>query len=222
MKLKIINMLLVFLLTISITACDDNKSRSTGHRDEESLAMEAYKTILQSEVEFFSTDDKKYVYLNDFLKEASGAEVNLKVTNFAVLDMDGDEIPEVVLELSLGDYPDYFEILHYKNDTVYGYNFVYRGLMQLKTDGTFRYSNSGTDIGYGKLKFESNNSETEILGYSEASYNNDDMSISYFINNELVTEESFNSFCKEQNEKEDVTWHEFSKDNIENKLYINA
>ena len=42
--------------------------------------------------------------------------------------MDGDEVPEVVLELSVDNNPEFYEVLHYMDDTVYGYNITYRGL----------------------------------------------------------------------------------------------
>ena len=68
--------------------------------------------------------------------------------HFTVLDIDGDKIPEVVLELSIGNNPQDFEVLHYMNGAVYGYNIAYRGLMELKTDETFRYSNGASDTGW--------------------------------------------------------------------------
>ncbi len=54
--------------------------------------------------------------------------------------MDGDKVREVVLELSVGNKPAFYEVLHYMDDTVYGYLIVYRGLEGLKEDGTFSYS----------------------------------------------------------------------------------
>ena len=213
MKSKIISVLLVSLLTISTTACSSNKSY---------LILEAYKAVLQNKVNFFSTDTNKNVYLKNFLtnKEIYGA--TFKITHFTVLDMDGDKIPEVVLELSVGNNnPMCFEVLHYMNGKVYGYNIVYRGLEELKTDGTFGYSSGASDNGRGKLRFESNAYETDILGYSKSSQNNDNITISYFINNKPIAEESFNSFMKEERGKKDVVWYEFSQKNIEIELSKN-
>lgn len=184
--------------------------------------LEAYKGVLQNKVNFLSADNKEKVYLNDFLTNEKIYGTILKITHFTVLDMDGDKIPEIVLELSVGNNnPMCFEVLHYINGEVYGYNIVYRGLEELKKDGTFAYSNGASDIGRGKLRFESNAFETDILGYSRSSQSNDGIVISYFINNKPVTEESFNFFIKEEHEKKDVVWYEFSQKNIETKLIIN-
>lgn len=254
MKPKIMCVLLVFLLSISITACSNNKSSlnlnnsSNGSSNKISdtsvptspssdlintpldnktensknySILEAYKAVLENKAKFFSKDNKKYVYLNNFLTNEEIYGTVFKVTHFTVLDMDGDKIPEVVLELTQGDYPQFYEVLHYMNGAVYGYIRVLRGLERLKTDGTFGYSSGASNNGYGKLRFESNACETDILGYSKPSSNNDDITISYFINNKPVTKELYNSFLKKEDEKKDVVWYEFSQKKIEKELSVN-
>lgn len=198
----------------------DNKNEDTNITlpSNDNPALDAYKAVLLDNAEFFSIDNDKNLSLNDFLTNKEIYGTILKVTHFTVMDMDGDGVPEVVLELAVDNNPEFYEILHYMDDTVYGYNIVYRGLEGLKADGTFQYSNGAADNGYGKLKFQSNGYETGILGNMQASQNNDNMTISYFINNESVTEESYNSFIKEQDEKKDVDWHEFSQKNVETEL----
>lgn len=185
---------------------------------EQNSVLEAYKAVLLDNAEFFSTDNKKKLSLNDFLtnKEIYGAM--FKVTHLTALDMDDDKVLEVVLELTADSDPEFYEVLHYINGTVYGYNIVYRGLGGLKTDGTFHYSNGAADNGYGKLKFQSNAYETDIIGYVESSQNSDGIAISYFIHDKPVTKESYDSFMKEQDEKEDVVWSEFSQRNVETEL----
>ena len=254
MKPKIMCLLLVFLLSISITACSNNKSRlnldnssdassnkssdttvptnpssvpinsSSDSKDKNNKnysVLEAYKAVLQNKINFFSTDNKKNVYLNDFLTNEEIYGTIFKVTHFTVVDMDGDKIPEIVLELTPGDYPQFYEVLHYMNGTVYGYIMVLRGLERIKADGTFAYSSGASDNGYGKLRFESNTCKTDILGYSQSSASNDNITISYFVNDKAITKESYDSFIKEQDGKKDVDWYEFSQENIEKELSVN-
>jgi hypothetical protein len=252
MKQQIKCVVLVFLLSISITACSRNKSNVNQNnssttssneisdtsvpispssttinapldsKSENILALELYKTVLQNKVDFFSVDDKNKIYLKDILKKQYPSN-NFKVTRFSVLDMDGDKIPEVVLELSDGNNnPVFFEILHYMKGEVYGYNIVYRGLEELKTDGTAWGSSGASDNECRKLRFDSNAYQTDILGYSKSSQNNDGTTISYFIDNKPVTKEAFDLFSKEQNAKEDAVWHEFSQKNIETEFSINS
>lgn len=148
MRLKIISVFLVFLLSISFTACSNNKDSSNldnksesakiqlSSEDNKSFAMEAYKAVLQNKAEFFSTDNKKNVYLNDFLTNEEIYGTVFKLTHFTVLDMDGDGTPEVILELTVGNYVEFYEVLHYMNNKVNGYIQVLRGFGNLKTDGT--------------------------------------------------------------------------------------
>ncbi len=185
------------------------------------LAVEAYKSVLQDKVNFFSTDDKKYIYLKDLLKNTEMPEgPTLEITHFTVLNMDGDKTPEVVLELSVAgkEYPDFYEILHYMDGEVYGYNVVYRGLEILKTDGTFWSSDGAADNSCNKMRFSTSGYEYDALAYSESNFIDNGTAISYFINNKPVTEEAFEAFRKEQEKKKDVVWYGFSQENIETKL----
>jgi|AGTN01.2.fsa_nt_gi Antirepressor regulating drug resistance, predicted signal transduction N-terminal membrane component len=183
--------------------------------------LEAYHAVLQNQAEFFSTDNQKNLYLNDFLTNKEIYETIFSVTHFTVLDLDGDQAPEVVLELSVGGNPQFYEVLHDMNDTIYGYLIVYRGLTELKADGTFLFSSGAADNGAGKLKFESDAYMTDPLAYSQSSQGDTTLTITYFINNEQVTKEAFDSFVNEQSGKKDAVWYEFSQQNIETELSAN-
>ncbi|MGE4485049.1 MAG: hypothetical protein AB7C97_08070, partial [Oscillospiraceae bacterium] len=116
MKSRIYIVLLVFLLSISLSACSTNKTNSnttgsgdpssdqitdaptngsTGSTsspdDENSSPADAYKAVLQNEIGFISTEDSHKFFLNDFLNRNSEYEGSYKVTHFTVLDMDGDK-----------------------------------------------------------------------------------------------------------------------------------
>ncbi len=107
--------------------------------------------------------------------------------------------------------------LHYSNGSVYGYNFSYRGLYCLKSDGTFYWSNGSDDNGYSKLRFTSNNCEYDDLGYCKPNV----PTKSYFINNQTVTESEYHAFIKSQDDKEDAIWYDFTKENIGSQLSTN-
>jgi len=203
--------------TTSVKASSDSKS--TQASSEKKLVMEAYKAVLQNKTTFFSTDNKKNVYLKDLLTNKELYGTVFKVTHFAVLDMDGDNIPEVVLELTVGNDVQFYEVLHYMNNEVYGYIQVLRGLQELKADGTFNYSNGALDNGYGKLTFKSDICETNILGYCQPS-TTDSTTELYFINNKSVTEELYKSYVKEQGGKKDAVWYDFTSEYIEKELSI--
>lgn len=273
MRSKIISIFIVFLLSISITACSSNKgslntinssnsssnktsdsnSRASGNRTPDTntqagtsasdskngneevqakpqsgnnYAMEAYKAVLKNKTEFFSTDNKKSILLNDFLTKPEVYETTFKVLHFSVLDMDSDGVPEVVLELAVtnDNYPDFYEVLHYTDSKVYGYLFGIRSMEDLKADGTFGYSGGAADNGFGKLIFQDSTCKTNTIGYKESGQTNSDGTINekYFINNKQVTEETYDSFQNGQTGKKDTVWHEFTGINIDSELSIGS
>jgi hypothetical protein len=206
-----------------ITSTDATDSKNTDNKSEtnqNSSILESYKKVLQNKENFYSTDSKKDVSLNDFLANNGVYGVVFKLTRFAVIDMDGDKIPEVVLELTVGDdNVQFFEVLHNSNSKVNGYLRVLRGLGQLKEDGSYMYSNSASDSGFAKLIFEKDGTLNEnILAHCEPSKDNDATKELFYIQNKSVTDESYTAFVEEQNKKKDVTWYQFSQENIEKEL----
>lgn len=237
MKSKIISLFLVFMLGFTITGCSSNESNTNTDKESNkisdanvsnattsdnksednanSLVFDSYKAVLENKENFLSTDNNKSVSLNDFLANNGIYETTFKLTHFTVLDMDGDKIPEVVLELTVGDNVQFYEVLHNMNGKVNGYLRVLRGLGQLKEDGTYIYSSGASDWGFAKLKFEANGTVTDDkLGYCESSQNSDSSTVSYIVQNKSTTKDLFDSYADEQNRKKDVVWYDFSKENI--------
>lgn len=209
------SVIFIFLICIIIIGCSvGNKSKHS----EESLAIEAYKSVLQNKNYFYSQEDDKNILLEDFLGYggALGYDAWLDVSYFTILDMDGDRISEVVLDLSIfgREWSDFREVLHYEDGIVYGYLISHQDLEGLKSDGTFIYSGGAGDWGIATFKFTSDNYEYNIIGYCES----DNKGISYFIDNNQSTEEAFDTFCNEQEEKSETEWYEFSRESVEVEL----
>ncbi len=202
----------------SSVSSESTSENTTSPASTDNPELEAYSAVLQNKAEFYSTDNKKNLYWKDFLTNKEIYETVFKPTHFTVLDMDGDKVPEVVLELSVGDAPQFYEILHYMDGVTHGYFLVYRGLEGLKADGTFHFSSGAADNGWAKMSFEPNAFKTDIFGYSKSSQDDTDLTVSYFIKDKPVTKEAFDSFIKEQSEKKDPVWYEFSQKNIEAEL----
>lgn len=178
-------------------------------------SLDTYKAVLQNEAEFYSIDNKKNVTLHDFLTDN---DPTFNVKRFTVLDMDGDSLPEIVLELSVGDNPYFFEVLHATDGAVAGYMLPYRGMEELKADGTIRFSSGAADNGWGTLRFDQNAYTIDVLGQSESSQDDAGMTVSYFINTEQVAKEAYDSFSDEQFAKDNAVWHAFSQENIDAEL----
>lgn len=194
----------------------DNKSGNTNNQsssDGADSALEAYKAVLENNSEFYSTENKKNVLFDDFLTNGEVFGTIFKPEHFTILDMDGDKVPEVVIELQAGNF---FEVLHYYKGEVEGYIYSNRQLGQLKADGTFAWSGAASYWGYGKLNFKSTSDyKTDDIGYLVGENNNGVSATTYYIDNKPVTENAFNSFAEKQEAKPDAAWYGFSQKNID-------
>ncbi len=197
------------------TQAASNLNEPAGDAADEAVASavpgeKAYLGVLQNEAMFYSVDRQSEMLLQDFLADEELYGVALTATEFAVLDLDGDGAVEVVLGLEANGNMEFYEILHYAEGTVYGYNIVYRGLEALKADGTFYFSNGAADGGYGKLRFGPEAYEMEELGETASDQSGEAMAITYRIGDETVAQEAYDAFAREQDAKEAALWHGFS------------
>jgi hypothetical protein len=200
---------------------------------EDSQAKRAYWSVLKNYIKFFSTEENSYTYLDEFdyqynydygykIKSSVHRSGDYRdhpweVFKFAVVDMDGDNHPEILLELF-----DQVEVLHYEENIVYGYCFPIRDMENLKTDGNFGFLNSASTAGsvlgsgYGRLFFSKE--KYELIKLGGTFYNTDEEGQSkknFYIAEEQVSEDIYSTFYEKQNEKENVTWYEFTDENID-------
>ena len=70
------------------------------------------------------------------------SNVTAKATKLAIVDLEKDDTPEVILWLVVN------------NDDYYGSEVLrYRSFIDLKADGTFSCSSGAADYGFGTVKF---------------------------------------------------------------------
>jgi|GEM_PF-5996854 len=142
--------------------------------------------------------------------------------SFAVVDFDRDGSFEVVLEATRNG--DKLVLFHDPYDeVVYGYATVFRGMLELKKDGTYRGS-SGAAYGHlmklsvsSRYPYEYMLAES-FLDHSARDENGEEMPI-YYVNNELATYEEYAAVWEaEFYSKESAEWYDFTAENIE--LYV--
>ena len=180
--------------------------------------MSAYQSVLQNKTQFFSVDANKDLNISQLnLVVSEDSSVKSKATKFAIVDLDNDGIPEVILWLAVNNNDDFgFEVLRHQDGVVYGYTLSYRSFMDLKEDGTFSFSSGAADFGFGTLEFKEKVYTVDMISYSESSYDsNNNQIISYFVNHESATEEEFLSAFNTQSEKTGATWYDFTDENID-------
>ena len=179
-------------------------------------AMEAYKAVLQSNMMFYSVDDNKDYKLNEFDYMNDGDP--LEVYRFTVVDMDGDGLPEVVLDFDNTRFG--VEVLHYEGGRVYGFNMSY--MPGLAKDGIYNGNASfaAYNIQYYKItSIEKGTYKKESLARIEYEFsaNGDIVITSYRIGESKVTEDEFNSFVESIGDHirdNEVVWHDFTEADI--------
>ena len=173
-----------------------------------------FASVIINETPFINSFTRETETLEHFLLLFNGDKS--KIVEFAVIDLDHDNVSEVVLYQ--GDQYGGI-ILHNKKGVVFAYPFWYRMFLDLKEDGSF-YGSGGSSGEYAIIEsFSSDCTEfgeiTKILGGFLFSNNTTgDSFTEYYIGNKPVNEEEYLLFDNEQKEKMNVTLHEFSIDNF--------
>jgi hypothetical protein len=194
---------------------EDNTNTQT---DDSGTDINNYKSILLGKSNFICTDlANKSLNISEIGRAVTDDDsVTVSAAKFAIIDMDGDGKVEIVLWLQINGISDYgFEILHYQNGEIYGYTLQYRAFMNLKTDGTFLFSDGAADSGIGKMIFSETGYSVSAQAYSQSGYDsNNELTVQYFVNDESCSEDEFNDVINGQEQKADVEWYDLSENNV--------
>ena len=143
----------------------------------------------------------------------SAEDITAEAARFAVLDLDDDGTPEVILWLTAGENKEFaFLILHYQDSVVYSNTEFTRTFGSLKADGSFVFSGGAANWGFGTMKFEDNTWITDRATFCESDGN---LTTLYVVDHESATKAEFDAAFEQQEEKEDAIWYDFTDANIE-------
>lgn len=149
------------------------------------------------------------------LTEEARMPAEWNAVRFTLMDMDQDGVNEAIVELTEWEA---FVVLTYADEKVYGGELVYRGLLDLKDDGTFSYSSGAMDNGVAELTFRSGGTDALEMGYlplgecrSEA-----DGSVTFWLDGgvEETDEAGYQAFIAEQSAKLDALWYDYTEENV--------
>lgn len=140
--------------------------------------------------------------------EASTIALTETPVRFTVMDMDTYGLMEVVLEMPA--YECYI-ILTYDEGRVYAAEIPYRGLLNLKGDGTHEYSSGAMDGGVRMLLMESAVLTTGVLADVRPTGEN---TVAYFIGGTQVDEAAYQAFLAEQEAKLPALWYDYTEENV--------
>ncbi len=136
------------------------------------------------------------------------ADIPTYIVAQAELDMDGDGLLEQVLQIGTQADPYLgFVVLKPQGDLIYCQSYYYRSFMDLKADGTFSFSSSSSDYGYGKLSFQNGQWTGTVLAEQHVTTDiTGSVNTIYFVGGQMTTAEVFKQFEQTQNNKPAATW----------------
>ena len=151
----------------------------------------------------------KYILLSEYLNQYSDEVNTFHITQFAIIDMDGNGIPEVIIE--------YFQfgnriVFYYEKGEVYGIEFSYRGLNELKKDGTYLSSGGAFYTEINKLQFFDGVCKNKVIAYSDFNVIDGEL---FYINDEQVSDDMFLYLLDNHFEKENVEWYPYIYESFE-------
>lgn len=181
------------------------------------VVVAAYYDVLMNGGEFYSVDLQKSVLISQLSELVTNESLPVSVLKFTVLDLDHDGSPEVALWLKIGENESIgCAVLHWMDETMYGYALWSRAFNSLKADGSFSFSSSAAESGFGTLSFTVSGYTVDRLAYSEADNGaaTTPDQIRYYYDGQRVSEADFGDVCSRQSHKADMLWYEYTEANI--------
>ena len=197
---KLITFVLALVGVLALVSCSSNSTPAN------------MQDVLEGNLPFYYAanggSDFASVNIADIPSLFNPDDAYMAIQNYAVIDLDGDGSEEAVVFVcgAAGDTGGYF-VLHSRDDHVYGYRTDYRTFENLKTDGTFIYSDDlGSKEGVATIGFTQDGLViTDVLSATGQAYTMDN----FMINGKKVTQEEYNAEKENQDLKTNVEWHEY-------------
>lgn len=116
----------------------------------------AFTRVLAENGQFYDRSAQRETTISDYCQHTSVfIESPVEIVQAAALDMNGDGIKEVILNIAVNSNVDHAVwVLHYQNGEVQGQLYYHRQLGNIKTDGTFHWSGSSSNHGAARLVFD--------------------------------------------------------------------
>ena len=197
---KLITLVLALVGVLALVSCSSNSTPAN------------IQDVLKGNQPFYyaanGCSDFASVNIADIPSLFNSDDAYMAIQNYVMIDLDGDGSEEGVVFVcgAAGDTGGYL-VLHSIDDHVYGYRTDYRTFGNLKTDGTFIYSDDlGSKEGIATIGFTQNGLViTDVLSATGQAYTMNN----FMINGKKVTQEEYNAEKENQDLKNDVEWHEY-------------
>ena len=175
--------------------------------------IEALRKVLLNEAPFCCINTVPYANkniiheYNGYLNELEIGGKSIKTPQFTILDLDGDEVPEVVLAIE--NYNGSV-ILRYRDGKVLGNIIGYRSMYNLKKDGSFNQSGSAFESYISKLFFV----DRAIVDDENAIRIETINETYYYLHDIPVDKNMWDKLADSFEKAELAEWHDFSVESI--------
>lgn len=233
MKLRYMYIICIIIIIFCFSSCRNiinnetdseeiSPSESVVETDSEGeslVALSAIKDVIQNNKEYICTETGKYIYLKDFHSDNyliindkgfyeytsdNDEDEKYVFSHFCVIDIDGDGNSEILLESTLSN----IFLFHYESGIVYGYVFPYRGMLNLKEDGSFGISGGAASYLVGNITFSDGKCIFNELCCSDEL--NEKKPI-YRINGNTAERKDVEEYFKKEEEKENAKWYTYDE-----------
>jgi len=181
------------------------------------MIEQSFRSVLSNETRFVCTCKELYAdltipisadylgYLNEMPEHYTMSQ---EITDFAVVDMDGDSVPEVVCEVE--NYAG-FIVLRYREGKIYGLFLSYRGMFALKESGVYETEASAFEGGKSKMYFLGDTWVNNDWVYTTNIIDSDSLYVQDIVVDQATWDEKVESFYH----LSDVEWHKCTEESID-------
>lgn len=200
----------------------DNVEPSLSQDEDTIVSVEqAFTAVLLNEMPILYIDKVPYQQtvvnseytdiLNNLPNRSYGNNEKMIISQFAVVDMDGDTLPEIVLETEDDSgYLNGYCILRYIQGEVWGYAIGSRSLENLREDGTHMGDAGAGDIWIERLLFIDDTFVKDEIAHMEEGYSYGNYTFHGINVDKSVWDDTESSFF----ETKEAEWHDFTEEAI--------
>lgn len=205
-KNKILSVVLVVLMLFGmlffLTGCGEDNSDEEIKTDEttdtgkKESAEDLYFKVLNNEIKYINEDNNEILFSEYMKMHESSNDIRIE---YSLLDLDNDFEDEMVILIK--SYDGFYLILNHEDGKVYGFEDVIRGMITIKTDGTYMATGGAGIAAILKCKFDKNERIVETLAESDRN--------SWTVDGKKADNAQFLEYLTEFNDKEEAKFTRF-------------
>lgn len=207
---RIISLFLALLLCVCLPGCAKKNTAPVATTlpagsdsapvltEPKSSPLEAYEAVLSGEQGFTLNGSGEFLYISEISKAFTTEDMPWTVERLAVLDLHGDGIEEVILEVS--NYVGFLILSCREDGSVCGQAIWYRAFQELKADGTYMGSGSSFNHSY----YQQTPSGEILLAEC---YEDTDGTPHYWVDGNKTDAAAFTAFEEAQTSKPSAQWY---------------